>query len=278
MATLPAEDAALFIRLQVALLFYVNRKLGLVPGVDSEEAFRKSSMEDKVKIRDSLYASPQLIDSFVAENPARLSPDELALFALWKQAVFGKFYILRHLKRYAVFLDNQDPPKAYGVLGITDEIESLFMRDPPILVETALLPWRNKIIYDGLVQSYNVYFGAGIRASLNRSYQRARAITGIIETLGGPTGEQPIPRRSKKPGLSVEDLLATLDQIEQQIAGLKGIETPVQRNAFGALRAAVDLARTASREPVDVDDVDDVVRAGRRLNSALKRLYTALDL
>ena len=122
MATLPAVDAALFIRLHVALLVYANRKLGIVPGVDSEEAFRASSLEDKVKIRDALYADPQVIDSFVAENPAGLSPDELALVATWKQAVVGTFYIFRYLKRYAVFLDDKEPPHAYGVLGITEEI------------------------------------------------------------------------------------------------------------------------------------------------------------
>ena len=41
-ATQPAADAALFIRLHVALLVYVTRKVGLLPGIDSEEAFRKS--------------------------------------------------------------------------------------------------------------------------------------------------------------------------------------------------------------------------------------------
>lgn len=275
MAKLPAVDAALFIRLHVALLVYVNRKLGLVPRVDSEETFRASSMEDKVKIRDAVYANPQVIDSFVAENPAGLPPDELTLVATWKQAVVGTFYIFRHLKRYTVFLDDREPPKAYGVLGITNEIEDLFRRDPPIMVETALLPWRDKIIYDGLVHSYNVYFGAGIRGSLNQAYQRIKATTGIIETLIGPTGAQPVPRRSKKHGPSVEELLATLDRIEQEIAGLKTPETPVQRSAFGVLRAAVDMAWSAVHERADVDEV---VRAGRRLNSALNRLYTALDL
>ena len=205
MATLPAADAALFIRLHVALLVYVNRKLGLVPGVDSEEAFRASSMEDKLKIRDALYANPQVIDSFVAENPARIPPDELTLVATWKQAVVGTFYIFRYLKRYAVFLDDRDPPKAYGVLGITQEIEDVFMRDPPIAAQTVLLPWRDKIVYDGLVHSYNVYLGAGIRGSLNETYQKIKATTGIIETLGGLTGEQPVHRRSKKHGPSVEE-------------------------------------------------------------------------
>ncbi len=275
MATLSVADAALFIRLQIALLVYANQRLGLVPEVDSEEAFRASSMEDKLKIRDALYANPRVIDSFVAENPARIPPDELTLVAAWKQAVVGTFYIFRYLKRYAVFLDDKEPPKAYGVLGITDEIEALFMRNPPIMVKTVLLPWRDKIVYDGLVHSYNVYFGAGIRGSLNQTYQKIKATTGIIESLTGPTEEQPVLRRSKKHGLSVDELIATLDRIEQEIAKLKMPETPAQRSAFGVLRAAVHLARSAVHERADVDEV---VRAARRLNSALNRLYRALDL
>ncbi|MBI4317730.1 MAG: hypothetical protein HY675_04505 [Chloroflexi bacterium] len=275
MAKLPAADAALFIRLHVALLVYANRQLGVVPGVDSEEAFKAISMEDKPKIRDAVYADPQLIDAFIAENPAGLHPDELALVGAWKQAIVGKFYIFRYLKRYTVFLNDKEPPTAYGVLGITNEIEDVFMREPPIFVGTVLLPWRERIIYDGLAHSYNVYFGAGIRRSLNEAYQRVKATTGIIETLGGPTVEQPVPRRAKKPGPSVEDLLAILDRIEQQTAGLKTPETPTQRRVFSMLQAAVDLARYALHEPVDADEV---VRAGRRLNSALKRLYSAVDL
>ncbi len=196
--------------------------------------------------------------------------------AAWRQAVVGKFYVLRYLKRYTVFLDDKDPPKAYGVLGIYDEIENvLFVRKPPILVETALFPWRDKITYDGLMHSYNVYFGAGIRASLEDAYRKAKATTGIIETLGGSAGEPPSHRRAKRPGPSAEVLLATLERIEQQIAVLKGLEMPLQRGAFGVMRAAVELARTALQDP---GDVDEAVRAGRRLNSALKRLYAALDL
>jgi hypothetical protein len=274
-ATLPAADAALFIRLHVALLVYVNRQLGLVPGIDSKEAFLASSLEDKLKIRDAMAANLPLIDSFVAESPARIPPDELALVEAWKQAVVGRFYVFRYLKRYTVFLEDTEPPKAYGVLGITQDIEDLFMQAPPVFVTTVLLPWRDKITYDGLLHSYNVSFGPGIRGRLNQTYQKIKATTGIIETLGGPKGEQPVARRPKKRGPSVEELLTTLDQIEQEIARLKTPELSTQRSAFGVLRAAVDLTRSAVDEQADMDEV---VRAGRRLNSAVNRLYTALDL
>ena len=275
MATLPAADAALFIRLQVALLLYANQKLGLLPGVDSEEAFRTSSLQDKAKLRDALLANPQVIDSFVAENPAGFAPEELALVAAWKRGVVGTFYIFRYLKRYTVFLDDKTPPQAYGVLGITSKIEDLFMRAPPILVKTVLLPWRDKIVYDGLVLAYNLYLGAGIRGTLNRIYQMIKATTGIVETLAGPAVGQLTPRRSRKRGPSVEELLAALERIEKEIAGLKTPETPTQRGAFGVLRAAVELARLAVREGADGDEA---IRAGRRLNNAVNRLYRALDV
>jgi hypothetical protein len=274
MARLPAADAALVIRLQVALLVYANRKLGVVPGLDSQEAFPASSLEDRQKIRDALHANRQIIDAFVAENPAGLSSDELALVTEWKRAVVGRFFLFRHLRRYTVFLDEGEPPKAYGVLGITDEIEDVIRRKPPVLVWAVLLPWRDKIIYDGLMGSFSVFFGAGIRGSLNETYQKIKATTGVIESLGEPAGEQVVSRRPKKTGPSIEELLAALDRIEQETAGLKKPETPVQRSAFGVLRAAVDVTRSAVSEK---PDVDEMVRAGRRLNGALRRLYTALD-
>jgi hypothetical protein len=41
---------------------------------------------------------------------------------------------------------------------------------PPTLLETTLLPFEGKIIYDSLLRGYNVYFGSGIRSSLNETY------------------------------------------------------------------------------------------------------------
>jgi hypothetical protein len=40
------------------------------------------------------------------------------------------------------------------------------------------------MIYDGLLQSYAVVFGPGIRARLKEEYRNAREREGIITTLG----------------------------------------------------------------------------------------------
>ena len=121
------EDGKLFYKLFAALLGYVNRKLNIVPEQFSESS-EYSSLPPQVrgKVRDALYARRELIDQFVVENPAGLTQAELELIASWKQALVGRFYILRYLKKYTIFLSALDEPyKAYGVLGLADPFEEM---------------------------------------------------------------------------------------------------------------------------------------------------------
>jgi len=62
------------------------------------------------------------MDSFVRENPLSLPSDKLELVSSWKNFVKGKFFIFRYLKDYTVFLDPRKPPKAYGVLALTQPL------------------------------------------------------------------------------------------------------------------------------------------------------------
>ena len=102
--------------------------------------------------------------------------------ASWQHGVHGQFYVLRHLQRSTVFLDVQDPPKAYGVLALHDDFADLFPRVPR-LIDTMLLPFHNQITYDGQCRYYNVVFGGGITRRLNDTSQLAQAQYGIITSL-----------------------------------------------------------------------------------------------
>lgn len=53
----------------------------------------------------------------------------------------------------------------------------------PIMVEAALLPFNNKIIYDSILISYRITFGSSIRRSFNEAYQEAKSRFGIITSL-----------------------------------------------------------------------------------------------
>ena len=59
------------------------------------------------------------------------------------------------------------------------------------------MPFKGKIVYDGLMSGYNITFGPGIRRSLNESYKKAKAVLGIVTSLPPVAGEpQPAARKA----------------------------------------------------------------------------------
>lgn len=187
---LAKEDAELFCKLHLALLFYANQRLRMVGGVPTFERFMELPLEGKLKVRNALYDHMALIDSFVAENPFNFSPVELEMVAGWKNLVKGTFYLLRYLKRYAVFLDVKDPPKAYGVVALTNTFEEILGSGLPILLKAVLLPFKGQIVYDGFLVPYSIIFGGGIRRELNDDYREAKHRFGIITSLPPPKEEE----------------------------------------------------------------------------------------
>ena len=142
-------------------------------------------------MRDALVEHLDLIDAFVEKNPYKLNPDELAIVESWKDLVAGEFYVLRFLKKYTIFLTAKDPPLAYGVLGLTDPLSEVIEQPLPHYCKTVLLPFRDKIVYDGLLSGYNVIIGRNMTRDLNDTYSAAKKRHGIVTSLPG------IPGRSR---------------------------------------------------------------------------------
>jgi hypothetical protein len=182
---LPPEQTERFYRIWLALLHDVNEQQHLVPGFPvSEERNGLLPLSDEMRLRTALWADDRLRERFITTNPAGLSSADLAVVASWQYRRAGSFYLVRALKKYTVFLSEDVPPRAYGVLGLSTPIEELAKRPLPVFVQTVLLPFEDKIIYDGLLQWYAVVFGPGIRARLNAEYRNAQEREGIITTLG----------------------------------------------------------------------------------------------
>lgn len=180
---LSKEEIELFYKLYHPLLVHVNRKFNVVKGMNSPEDFKKFPIEEINKLRNRLYKHPELIDSFIAENSLNFSPNELKIISSWKNFVKGRFLIFRYLKNYTIFLDTDEPPKAYGVLALNTTFEEMFGPSLPITVEAVLLPFNEKIIYDSILSPYRIIFGSGMRRSFNDAYQKAKSRFGIITSL-----------------------------------------------------------------------------------------------
>lgn len=272
---LSLEETDLFYKLHWALLAYANQHLKVLPkGLTSEQIHRQPATRI-VKLRDALHAQPELLERFVAENPAQLSDEELAIVASWRHRVSGDFYIMRYLKRYTVFMGGEKEPHLYGVLGLYDPLPVLLKGAPlPIMSKAVLLPFRDCIIYDGIMSSYAIRFGGGFRSALNETYNRVKEQEGIIEQLVGPSGEPQI-RTSldrKAPRRPAPDWRPEIDQIVAQVEKMRRTDTRLQSAAFGLLRAAASLARAT----LDKDPEDEATRRLRSVRTALTKLERLL--
>jgi hypothetical protein len=192
------DEGRLFYDLYATLLSFVNRKLKVASEqFSNSQEYTSTPPEARVAIRDALFAHRELIDEFVQENPANLSPDDLKIVGTWKHAVVGQFYVFRHLAKYTIFLTSgSSPNQAYGVLGLADPLQEVFGPYLPRLVQTVLLPFQRKIIYDGLASAYNISFGGGIKRMLNEEYKQAKEAFGVITSLPFE-GKQPAPLPDK---------------------------------------------------------------------------------
>jgi hypothetical protein len=215
---LDPPDLELCFRLHRTLMFFVNQRLKVLPDdLASPEEFAALAPEVRLQVRDALLDHTDLIQSFVDENPARLPEDELAIVRSWQHLVAGKFYLFRELKQYTVFLSTDEPPVAYGVLALSQPFEELVGPYLPVLVETVLLPFKDRIVYDGLLNAYRISFGPGIRRSLDQNYKEARARHGVVTSLPVPvTPRVPAkapkakPRPRAKPKEATAAVLATI--------------------------------------------------------------------
>jgi hypothetical protein len=102
--------------------------------------------------------------------------------------VSDRFIILRHLQKHSIFMSKG----VYAVLGIFTPLAAMFP-NVPMFVEAVLIPFRDVIITDGLLQSppMQISFGAGARRTFNEEYSAARAASEIRTTLPWPANPKP---------------------------------------------------------------------------------------
>jgi hypothetical protein len=184
---LSPSDKDLYYKLYPSLMAWVNNKFKIIPDCKSSKNFIQDiDHQERMEIRDKLFDSSsnnkKLITEFIRSNPDDLLLNELSIIKSWVNAIFGEFFIFRHLKKHTIFLESSDSPKAYGVLGIETELPDL-VPNTPTMVKTTLLPFKGQIIYDGLLAGYSMSFGRGIQRSLNEAYNKAKSRPGIITSF-----------------------------------------------------------------------------------------------
>jgi hypothetical protein len=271
---LSAADLNLFMKLLLELQWYAQQQSQILPKVTSFRAYIDTSMQDKVEVRNYLFSHTELIDQFIKANPAKLNKAELAIVATWKNSIHGAFIIERFLKKYSVFIDSKD--RVYAVLGLKDDLsERIDKRSLPVRVQTALMPFKGQIVYDGLLGFYNLSFGSGLRSHFKALYLTAKDNNAIIQALD-EANLVPTVFDTAQRTQSNQDWAPLLEELAQTAKKLRGgggqpaINSPV----FSLVRASIEFAQLAT---VDSPDVNKVNAKGRRLGSLLSQIEDVVD-
>ena len=267
---LAEQDAKLFFELMWALQFYVNQKLKIHTHIKNIDEYVDCTTEEKFEVRKALYADKKLIDSFVKENPQNFSEENLSIVSNWKNLIEGEFHIERYLKSYAVLIEEND---VYAVLGLYQGFDELVHRSRlPLYVRTVLLPFKGKIVYDGLFQPYNVFFGGGIKRRLKEAYMTAKQNDRIIESLDSTPNEN-----QKKKNKILKDWKPELNALADKAKNLRGSsELPAMYSpAFSLVKASIEFAQLVVSDTDDLDDLyqslKKVQRASNKVNTVLRR-------
>ena len=194
---LSPQDAQLFFKLHRTLMFFVNERLQVIPNISTPENFSSLQAEVRLKVREAFLSNSHLIEVFVDQNPFDLPDEEIDIVLSWRHHLAGEFYIFRYLKKHTIFLSADEQPIAYGVLALAEAFQEMIGPYLPVWTQTVLLPFKGQIVYDGLLHSYNVSFGPGIRRSMNEDFKKAKERLGIVTTL--PMPASPLMPPADKP-------------------------------------------------------------------------------
>ena len=197
-----AQGTTQFYKLWYTLLWSVNEKQKIIPTFEKPLFGQRVDYNALAPVRTALWDNPEWIDEFVCENQyGELTEIELGLLTDWRRNyVKGRFYVMRHLKNYSVFMTYDEPQKLYGVSGITNPISEVIMSLAlPHLVEAILLPFDGRIIYDSYLMSMNISFGSSYRKRLKSEYDEVKARSGIIISMSMEPGPVAPLKKTTKP-------------------------------------------------------------------------------
>lgn len=177
-------DVDIFYQIQLSLFNFANQQRQLFPELETIKDLKEFADLERIRaLREVCYGNLDLLDQFVVANPDHLPDEYLEIARSWRHLQAGTFIIFRYLKKYTVFLDDGQPPKAYGVLGLYSDFDEILPMRPPMMAEAVLLPFRDQIVFDGILEPYTVHLGSGIRRRLKTTYRHAKERFGIITSL-----------------------------------------------------------------------------------------------
>lgn len=177
-ACLNTSDVDLFFKVYLGLLEYANKKLRVT---NIKKIYQHINLPpDKlVTIRDSLFKNHRdVIDSFIVDNPYNFNEDELEIVDEFKKGICDDCIVIEHRDDCTIvgYRDNN----CYKVKGLRSNMSDVI--PAPAMAEMLLLPFKNVIVYDGMISAYPISMGSGMLKMIEQiaKQEPLSQITGLL--------------------------------------------------------------------------------------------------
>ncbi len=176
---LSSAELSMYLNTHLKFLFFCHSEIKSLKKALDYEGFKKEPFETKHKARNYFNQNDYLLDKYISSAKNRLPENEIMILLGFKKRITSDFLILKSLKSYTIFIDMEN--NIYGVHSLSDPLDEMLLL--PVVVNMTILPFRDKIIYDGFINSYNMHIGPNMKRSyqdlLNENRKSKKIITRI---------------------------------------------------------------------------------------------------
>ena len=181
---LDKDEQKVFFGIYLQLIRWVNEEFRFYDDLLN----RKQTAVDATKgnmVANKLFENPEWIDMYLHKNK-RLSRNDRAILLEWRDYfILDAFCLIKNLKRFSIFMNTKDSQDIlYGVVGITQPFSEMFpSKDLPMFLKTVLLPFKGKIISNGMFAISDKPIDSDSKEQIYSLYQKAKDNYGVKTTL-----------------------------------------------------------------------------------------------
>jgi hypothetical protein len=189
MITLSQVDVELFSKIWTAILIFTNDEKHIVKDFGHPQYYEEFNEEDAYKIAKELWADDSIIDRFIKARP-NVPKLWKKILKSWQQYhIEGTFLVMRQYKDFATLYDEKNSC-IWGVTGIFFPVAH-FCDYMPFTVNTTLLPFKDAIIYDSLMEGYRVHIQGNMRKHIMLEYNELLKKDGVRRSFDGSINNLP---------------------------------------------------------------------------------------
>ena len=170
-ACLSKRDADLFYKIYFGLLDYTNQKYHIK---EHFKIYRKKHINpyDLQNIIDKFWKNKKsIVTDFYTENPYHFNEEELDITHEFQKGFRDLVIIAKFEKEYTAVMTQN---KVYMIKGVNANIDEIISyQDLPEPVMTSIIPFKNYLIYDGLLNSFPVKMGDGFTKAVAEDYEKS---------------------------------------------------------------------------------------------------------